>query len=102
MTEKYILLPLNCYLPQKTIFGKIHIIYEFYSQVNNLILKTQKPRYVEKVASQNVDNTSYLHNDYLSLLQATMIYAGFYTELLSCNPLNPIKLTMVRLDTVDI
>ena len=30
------------------------------------------------------------------LLQATMIYAGFYTELLSCNPLNPIKLTMVR------
>ena len=24
-----------------------------------------------------------------------MIYAGFYTELLSCNPLNPIKLTMV-------
>ena len=24
-----------------------------------------------------------------------MIYAGFYTELLSCNPLNPIKMTMV-------
>jgi len=37
----------------------------------------------------------------MPLLQATMIYAGFYTELLSCNPLNPIKLTMVRLDTVD-
>ena len=29
------------------------------------------------------------------LFQATMIYAGFYTEILSCNPLNPIKLTMV-------
>jgi len=28
-------------------------------------------------------------------IEATMIYAGFYTELLSCNPLNPIKLTMV-------
>merc|ERR1711892_626074 len=27
--------------------------------------------------------------------EATMIYAGFYTEILSCNPLNPIKLTMV-------
>ena len=38
----------------------------------------------------------------MPLLQATMIYAGFYTELLSCNPLNPIKLTMVSLDTVDI
>ena len=37
----------------------------------------------------------------MPLLQATMIYAGFYTELLSCNPLNPIKLTMVSLDTVD-
>ena len=24
-----------------------------------------------------------------------MIYAGFYTEILSCNPLHPIKLTMV-------
>ena len=24
-----------------------------------------------------------------------MIYAGFYTEMLACNPLNPIKLTMV-------
>jgi len=28
-------------------------------------------------------------------IEATMIYAGFYTEMLSCNPLNPIKLTMV-------
>jgi len=27
--------------------------------------------------------------------EATMIYAGFYTEILSCNPLHPIKLTMV-------
>jgi len=27
--------------------------------------------------------------------EATMIYAGFYTEMLACNPLNPIKLTMV-------
>ena len=27
--------------------------------------------------------------------EASMIYAGFYTEILSCNPLNPIKLTMV-------
>ena len=24
-----------------------------------------------------------------------MIYAGFYTEMLACNPLNPIKVTMV-------
>ena len=24
-----------------------------------------------------------------------MIYARFYTEILSCNPLHPIKLTMV-------
>ena len=31
----------------------------------------------------------------VNLLKATMIYAGFYTEMLSCNPLNPIKLTMV-------
>ena len=38
----------------------------------------------------------------MPLLQATMIYAGFYTEMLSCNPLNPIKLTMVRRDIVDI
>jgi len=28
-------------------------------------------------------------------IEATMIYAGFYTELLACNPLNPIKMTMV-------
>ena len=28
-------------------------------------------------------------------LKATMIYAGFYTEMLACNPLNPIKVTMV-------
>jgi len=27
--------------------------------------------------------------------EATMIYAGFYTEILCCNPLHPIKLTMV-------
>jgi len=27
--------------------------------------------------------------------EATMIYAGFYTEILSCNPLHPIKLTLV-------
>ena len=27
--------------------------------------------------------------------KATMIYAGFYTEMLACNPLNPIKVTMV-------
>jgi len=27
--------------------------------------------------------------------EATMIYAGFYIEILNCNPLNPIKLTMV-------
>jgi len=30
--------------------------------------------------------------------EATMIYAGFYTEILSCNPLHPIKLTMVQAD----
>jgi len=27
--------------------------------------------------------------------EATMVYAGFYIEILNCNPLNPIKLTMV-------
>ena len=27
--------------------------------------------------------------------EATMIYAGFFTEILAANPLNPIKLTMV-------
>ena len=29
-----------------------------------------------------------------------MIYAGFYTEILSCNPLHPIKLTMVSYTTM--
>ena len=28
-------------------------------------------------------------------LQATMVYAGFYVEILNANPLNPIKLTLV-------
>ena len=28
-------------------------------------------------------------------LQATMVYAGFYVEILNTNPLNPIKLTLV-------
>ena len=27
--------------------------------------------------------------------EATMIYAGFYHEILAANPLNPIKLTLV-------
>jgi len=27
--------------------------------------------------------------------EATMVYAGFYIEILHCNPLNPIKLTMI-------
>ena len=30
--------------------------------------------------------------------EATMIYAGFYHEILSANPLNPIKLTLVSPD----
>lgn len=30
--------------------------------------------------------------------EATMIYAGFYHEILACNPLNPIKLTLVSPD----
>ena len=28
--------------------------------------------------------------------EATMIYAGFYHEILAANPLHPIKLTLVR------
>ena len=30
--------------------------------------------------------------------EATMIYAGFFTEILAANPLNPIKLTLVSPD----
>ena len=30
--------------------------------------------------------------------EATMIYAGFYHEMLAANPLNPIKLTLVSPD----
>jgi hypothetical protein len=30
--------------------------------------------------------------------EATMIYAGFYQEILQANPLNPIKLTLVSPD----
>ena len=30
--------------------------------------------------------------------EATMIYAGFFTEILAANPLNPIKMTLVSPD----
>jgi len=41
------------------------------------------------------DNPKSIHLIGTDTPEATMIYAGFYTEILSCNPLHPIKLTMV-------
>jgi len=41
------------------------------------------------------DNPKSIHLVGTDTPEATMIYAGFYTEILCCNPLHPIKLTMV-------
>lgn len=58
------------------------------------------PLTIGKTISNNTpkrkkDNPKSIHLLGTSTPEATMVYAGFYVEILNANPLNPIKLTLV-------